>query len=96
MHAEKTFAAIRRPGHARLGFDLMAAGLLSLAASVPNVLAQTAAQLISARSTALPLPASGNGDSMNPQISPDGRFVLFDSTACNLIPGTGSQPFFQV
>ena len=29
----------------------------------------------------------GNGDSFDPQISADGRFVFFKSTATNLIPG---------
>jgi Tol biopolymer transport system component len=52
--------------------------------------------LISTRSTSLPLAAGGNGDSMEPLVSPDGRFILFDSTACNLAPGTGGPLCFQV
>jgi hypothetical protein len=95
MRTEKTFAATRRHGHARLGSVLMAA-VLGQVVAIPNALAQTAAQLISARSTGLALPAGGNGDSINPLLSPDGRFVLFDSTAGNLVPGTGGQSRFQV
>lgn len=35
---------------------------------------------------------NGNKDSANPAVSADGRFVAFDSTATNLVPGdTGSQ-----
>ena len=67
-----------------------------LAAAVPGGLAQEAAQLISTRSPALTLPAGGNGDSVDPQISPDGRFVLFNSTAGNLAPNTGGQLCSQV
>ena len=29
----------------------------------------------------------GNGDSSDPSISADGRFVMFDSIASNLVPG---------
>jgi Tol biopolymer transport system component len=60
------------------------------------MMAQSAAQLISARSLSLPLPAGGNGDSMRPLISADGRFILFDSSACNLAPGTTGPLCFQV
>jgi len=76
-------------------FFLVALMLLP-AAAVPNGMAQNAAQLISTHSSALPLPAGGNGDSVDPQISPDGRFVLFNSTAGNLAPNTGGQSCSQV
>jgi len=33
-------------------------------------------------------PAGGGGDSLNPLMTPDGRFVLFASTASNLVPNT--------
>lgn len=33
-------------------------------------------------------PAGGGGDSLNPVVTPDGRFVLFASTASNLVPNT--------
>lgn len=48
-------------------------------------------QPASARSTAVPLPAAGNADSVSPVISADGRFVLFSSSANNLVPGDNSQ-----
>jgi Tol biopolymer transport system component len=67
-----------------------------LAAAVSSGHAQNAAQLISTRAPALTLPAGGNGDSVDPQISPDGRFVLFNSTAGNLTPNTGGQLCLQV
>jgi Tol biopolymer transport system component len=69
---------------------------LMLWAAISNGLTQDAAQLISTRSAALPLPAGGNGDSVDPQISPDGRFILFNSTAGNLAPNTGGQLCMQV
>jgi len=75
---------------------ILLAAFMLLAAAVPCGLAQNAAQLISARAAALALPAGGNGDSVDPQISPDGRFVLFNSTAGNLTPNTGGQLCSQV
>ncbi len=36
------------------------------------------------------LPAAGNGDSVAPWISSDGRYVLFSSSAINLTPGDNS------
>jgi hypothetical protein len=41
-------------------------------------------QLVSKRG-ASPAPAGGSGDSWGPILSPDGRFVLFASTANNLV-----------
>src|SRR5215813_14243772 len=37
-------------------------------------------------------PAGGSGDSWGPIISPDGRFVLFASTANNLVSTTNGHP----
>src|SRR6185369_8589357 len=37
-------------------------------------------------------PASGSGDSWTPVISSDGRYVLFASTANNLVLKTNSEP----
>jgi Tol biopolymer transport system component len=96
MRAQKASAVIRRQFQARHGSVLLAVVLLCLAVAVPNIPAQTAAQLISTHSPAVPLPAGGNGGSMNPLLSSDGRFVLFDSTACDLVPGTGGPLCFQV
>jgi hypothetical protein len=44
-----------------------------------------AAQLVSAREAQVTLPSGGNGDSVAPQITPDGRFVLFTSSASDLV-----------
>jgi hypothetical protein len=40
--------------------------------------------------------AQGNGDSFNPSISADGRYVAFESLASNLVPGdtNGTQDVF--
>ena len=48
-------------------------------------------QAASARNNNVPLPAGGNGDSVSPVISADGRFVLFSSAANNLVPGDNGQ-----
>jgi Tol biopolymer transport system component len=44
-------------------------------------------QLLSARSSALPPPAGGDGDSVDPNLTSDGWFVVFASTANDLMPG---------
>jgi Tol biopolymer transport system component len=51
-------------------------------------------QLLSARNPLLPLKAGGNGDSVAPSLSPDGRFVVFSSAANDLVPG-GNNYFSQ-
>jgi len=51
-----------------------------------------ALQLVSARNPSLNPPAGGNGDSGLPIISPDGRYVLFASTANNLVLMSNSTP----
>jgi len=47
-------------------------------------------QLLSARNPLLPLKAGGNGDSVGPGLSPNGRFVVFSSAANDLVPGGNS------
>jgi Tol biopolymer transport system component len=49
------------------------------------------AQAVSVHNPNLPLPAGGNDDSVSPVISADGRFVLFSSSANNLVPGDNGQ-----
>lgn len=44
-------------------------------------------QLLSVRNSSVSQPAGGNGNSVAPQISPDGRFVLFTSSASDLVSG---------
>ena len=53
-------------------------------------------QLLSARNPSLTPPAGGNGDSPDAVVSPDGRFVAFSSTACDLVPGGDRQFFLNV
>lgn len=53
-------------------------------------------QLISARSAAVALPAGGNGDSVAPNLTPDGRFVVFSSTANDLVPEGNSYDCLNV
>ena len=53
-------------------------------------------QLISARDSSVALPPGGNGDSVAPWISDDGRFVVFSSLANDLTPGGNSQPVLNV
>src|ERR1041385_6343874 len=44
-------------------------------------------QLLSVRDPSVPASASGNGDSIAPWLSADGRFVVFASSASDLVPG---------
>lgn len=60
---------------------LMLAGLMVSRANV------TPTQSISVRNPAVPLTAGGDGDSIAPLISPDGRYVVFSSVANDLVPG---------
>ncbi|MDB6067079.1 MAG: hypothetical protein JWR26_3287 [Pedosphaera sp.] len=54
--------------------------------------ATASAQLIPVIRTATPPASGGGGDSAAPVISPDGRFVLFASTARNLFLGGNGNP----
>jgi Tol biopolymer transport system component len=71
----------------------LAAGLLlgpagPLSAALP--------QLLSARSPSVaPLPG-GNGDSVTPRLSDNGRYVVFSSAATDLVPNTNGQFFLNV
>jgi Tol biopolymer transport system component len=49
-------------------------------------------QLVSVRDPSQGPPAGGSGDSWTPIISPDGRYVLFASTANNLLAITNDTP----
>src|SRR5262252_4623326 len=69
------------------------AAMLGCAGSAKAV---SPARIVSARSPGVPLPAGGNGDSVAPVLSPDGRYVLFSSSANNLIPNDNSQPGLNV
>ena len=49
-------------------------------------------QLVSALDGSTPVSDTANGDSSCPIITPDGRYVLFDSTANNLVLTNGNGP----
>ena len=53
----------------------------------------TSLQLVTTVDPVVGPPASGGGDSMNPIITPDGRYVLFASTANNLALTSSNTPF---
>ena len=53
----------------------------------------TSLQLVTTIDPFLGPPASGGGNSMNPIITPDGRYVLFASTADNLALTSSNTPF---
>jgi Tol biopolymer transport system component len=76
---------------------LMKAKRLALAMTVGAVLiavpdlCASLVQSASARNPILPLPAGRNGNSVAPRISADGRFVLFSSSANDLVPDDNNQ-----
>jgi Tol biopolymer transport system component len=63
-----------------------------LLVSMPLAGMATGFELITARSADLDPSASANGDSGIPIISPDGRYILFSSTADNLVLTTNNSP----
>jgi Tol biopolymer transport system component len=75
-------SARRRPLSALLGVaGLLLAGLLLFVIAIASSQGRAGAAV----SVAAWVPANGNSD--DPYISADGRFVCFDSTASNLVPG---------
>ena len=74
----------------------IALALLILGGFSPLVAEADSIQSISILSPALQPPSGGNGDSTGPIISPDGRFVLFASTADNLWLSTNSLPLAPI
>src|SRR5262245_40958602 len=76
------------PGRRRvLSFSLIALALLAIVAP----LGAGPVQLLSSRDPSAPASASGNGDSVAPWISSDGRFVVFASSANDLVSGDNGQ-----
>jgi hypothetical protein len=51
-----------------------------------------AALNVPARASSLAPPCSGNGDSPDPAMSPDGRYVVFSNVAGGLLPGRLARP----
>jgi Tol biopolymer transport system component len=68
------------------GSFAMTVWLLAMSMLVPLANA-VPVQLLSARNPSVPLPAGGDDNSVAPGLSPDGRFVVFTSTANDLMPG---------
>ncbi len=56
-----------------------------------SILCASPPQLVSARNPAMPLSVSGDGDSVIPWLSPDGRFVVFSSSANDLVTNDNGQ-----
>jgi Tol biopolymer transport system component len=61
-----------------------------------TAIAASPARVVSARAPGAAMPAGGNGDSVAPALSPDGRYVLFVSSANNLTANDNSQPGLDV
>ena len=79
--------------HARSPYVIWQRVVLTLLLFVPTFLSLAAnLQLVSALDSSNDSPASANGDSYFPIISPDGRYVLFASTANNLVPTNSGGP----
>ena len=49
-----------------------------------------ATQMVSVRDPSMPRSIGGNADSLAPLLTPDGRYVLFLSTATDLVPGANN------
>src|ERR1035437_7050177 len=73
-------------------FAIIAGGILVSASS----LCASPVQLLSARDSSIALLPGGNGDSVAPWISDDGRYVVFSSLANDLTPGGNSQQVLNV
>ena len=73
----------------RTTIHIAVAGAIALASVAGAALPP--AQLLSARNPAVTPPAGGNGDSVDATVSPDGRFVVFSSAACDLVPDNDRQ-----
>lgn len=69
----------------------MAAVWLSLVLLAGAIEFAKGAQLVSQLTPGTAISAVGGGDSSQPIVSPDGRYVLFASTANNLVAGPGGQ-----
>ncbi|MGO8928153.1 MAG: hypothetical protein ACLQU3_14880 [Limisphaerales bacterium] len=67
-------------------------GLLALAAGLASPALARPLQLVSLPDPTQRPPAGGGGDSYAPIISPDGRYVLFASTANNLVLTSNNAP----
>lgn len=76
--------------------NISRASLLFLCACLALPAMAETLQLSSVLNSALSAPAGGSGDSLNPVISADGRYVLFASAANNLVLNSSSNPITPV
>lgn len=53
-------------------------------------------QLLSTRNASIVVPVGGNGDSVAPRLSNDGRFVVFSSSASDLVTNANGQFYLNV
>ena len=72
-------------------FAIIAGGILAA-----PILCASPVQLLSVRDSSIALLPGGNGDSVAPWISDDGRYVVFSSLANDLVPGGNSQLVLNV
>jgi hypothetical protein len=67
----------------------------SILLAVPSLFANPP-QLLSARNPTVTVPVGGNGDSVSPRLSSDGRFVVFSSSASDLVTNANGQFYLNV
>ena len=89
MHRMKTVSWLRW-SVSNVKCQALAMTVGGILVAIPHLCAGQA-QSASARNPMQPLPASANGDSAAPWISADGRFVLFSSSASDLVPNDNNQ-----
>jgi hypothetical protein len=73
-------------------FAIIIGGILVLAPALRAV----PVQLLSARNPSVALPAGANGDSVASSLSDDGRFVVFSSSASDLVTNANGQFYLNV
>jgi Tol biopolymer transport system component len=69
------------------GFGSAAVGLTLIVGTI----SAAATQLLTPPYPTDPISSGGNGNSLNASISPDGRYVVFSSSACDLVAGDDRQ-----
>src|SRR5262245_38735236 len=73
-------------------FTLKLSSIFSLIAGLSLSVSAQSLQLISVADPSQLPPAGGGGDSWGPTLSRDGHYVLFSSTANNLMVATNNKP----
>ena len=70
--------------------------LLSLASCSGNVNNNSPVLLVTQLESTDSLDQPGNGNSLHPAVTPDGRYIVFVSNATNLVPGMGVSLNLQI